>query len=681
VPGTATLNAGGTAHIYSISCASAGNCSGGGYYTDDSGAQQAFVVDETDGTWGDAEEVPGTATLNIGGGAFVWSVSCASAGNCGASGSYASSSGPQDFVVDETDGTWGNAEEIPGTATLNVDGIAEVGFVSCTSAGNCSVGGGYLDGSNHVQAFVVDETDGTWGNAEEVPGMATLNTGGDATFTSPLSCTSAGNCSAGGSYSDSGSQQAFVVDETDGAWGNAEEVPGMATINSVSCTSAGNCSAAGGSGSQAFVVGESDGTWGDAEEVPGTATLNAGHYSILWSLSCTSPGNCSAGGWYTDASDDVHPMIVDETGGTWGNAEEVPGAATLNAGNFNRVWSLSCSSAGNCVAGGTYIDRSGATQAFVVDESDGTWGNAEEIPGTATLNADGDAEVGSVSCSSDGSCSVGGVYRDGSGKTQVFVDTYGPALPTVTRLSPASGPIKGGTLVTVYGTDLTGASAVDFGSDPGTHVTVVNNDELTVSAPAGSAAVDVTVTTPGGTSAVSSEDRYTYVPLPTVNALTPTSGPASGGTVVTVYGINFVEPSSVRFGTDAGTHVTIVNSGELKVTAPAGSGTVNVTVATPGGTSTVSGNDRYSYFARPIVNGISPASGRKSGGTVVTVYGINFGGPAAVWFGTDPGTHVTIVNSGELKVISPAGIGTVNVTVATPGGTSAVSSSDHYKYT
>ena len=86
-----------------MSCASAGNCSAGGHYTDGSGHQQAFVVGETNGTWGTAKEVPGTAALNQGGNAVVDQVSCASAGHCSAAGTYRTSSGfDEAFVVNET---------------------------------------------------------------------------------------------------------------------------------------------------------------------------------------------------------------------------------------------------------------------------------------------------------------------------------------------------------------------------------------------------------------------------------------------------------------------------------------------------------------------------------------------------------------------------------------------------
>ncbi len=87
MPGLGALNKGHLAAVHSVSCASAGNCAAGGYYYAD-GGQRAFVASEKNGVWGQAIEVPGLGALNTGGDADVYSVSCASAGNCAAGGRY-----------------------------------------------------------------------------------------------------------------------------------------------------------------------------------------------------------------------------------------------------------------------------------------------------------------------------------------------------------------------------------------------------------------------------------------------------------------------------------------------------------------------------------------------------------------------------------------------------------------
>jgi len=211
VPGTAALNTGGAAEVRSVSCGSAGNCGAGGTYGDRSGHGQAFVISEVNGTWGTARQVAGT--LNTRGNAQIYTLSCGSPGNCGAGGYYRDSSGHyQAFVVTEHNGAWGRAREV--AAALNTGGNAAIGSVSCASAGNCSAGGFYAGAAGHprqLQALVVDEVHGSWGNATEVPGTAALNQGGNAVVES-VSCASARHCSAGGYYFHTSSiQQTFVA--------------------------------------------------------------------------------------------------------------------------------------------------------------------------------------------------------------------------------------------------------------------------------------------------------------------------------------------------------------------------------------------------------------------------------------------------------------------------------------
>jgi hypothetical protein len=92
-----------------------------------------------------------------------------------------------------------------------------------------------------------------------------------------------------------------------------------------------------------------------------------------------------------------------------------------------------------------------------------------------------------------------------------------------------------------------------FGTTAGTSVTVVSGTKLTVKAPAVSSAqtVNVTVTTPGGTSPTATANLYAFGG-PTVTALSPTAGPTAGGTVVTVTGTGFVSGASVKFGGSEG---------------------------------------------------------------------------------------------------------------------------------
>jgi hypothetical protein len=429
MPGLAALNLGGSASFQSISCASAGNCSAGGSYAAKNTHSEAFVVDETNGTWGTAREVPGTAALNATRAALT-SVSCATAGNCSAGGYYTDASGHQQaFVVTETGGAWGTAVEAPGSDALNAGGLAQVSSVSCATVGNCSAGGYYTDASGLRQAFVADEASGAWGTAQEVPGSGALNAGGFAAINS-VSCGAPGNCAAGGFYaSDSIARipitQPFVITETGGVWGTATEVPGAGALNgggsaaveTVSCPAADNCSAGGeyttsAPATEAFVVSLTGGQWGTAQTLPGSVALNGGEFAEVDSVSCASTGNCSAGGFYQDASFHTQALVANETNGTWGTAEEVPGTAALNTGTTGGATtnSVSCGAVGNCSAGGFYSNASGAGEAFITNETNGVWHTAKEVFGTQALNTGGQGGVGAVSCAAAGQCSAGGSY-------------------------------------------------------------------------------------------------------------------------------------------------------------------------------------------------------------------------------------------------------------------------------
>ena len=108
-----------------------------------------------------------------------------------------------------------------------------------------------------------------------------------------------------------------------------------------------------------------------------------------------------------------------------------------------------------------------------------------------------------------------------------FSTVSGPA-PTVTGVSPNTGPSTGGTAVTITGTNFASGAGVTFGSVAATGVTVVNSTTITATTPAGTAgAVTVTVTNSGGQSG-SLASGYTYVAAPTVSSVSPNSGPGGG---------------------------------------------------------------------------------------------------------------------------------------------------------
>jgi hypothetical protein len=267
------------------------------------------------------------------------------------------------------------------------------------------------------------------------------------------------------------------------------------------------------------------------------------------------------------------------------------------------------------------------------------------------------------------------VTTDGGSSPPSPADLFAYGAPSVALVQPDAGALAGGNLVAVTGTGFVPGATVDFGTTPAGTVTVLSGTELTAVVPAGAAgSVDVEVTTPGGTSSPAAGDLYAYG-APTVTGVSPEAGTTAGGTAVTVTGTGFTADASVLFGFAPAASVTVVSGTKLTAVSPAGSGPVDVVVVTPQGASATSAADRY-VFGPPTVSSLSPDSGPVSGGTVVTVDGANFTADATVDFGTVPATSVTVTSPTTLEAVAPAFSGSVDVTVTTAAGTSAVTVND-----
>ena len=261
----------------------------------------------------------------------------------------------------------------------------------------------------------------------------------------------------------------------------------------------------------------------------------------------------------------------------------------------------------------------------------------------------------------------------------------GPAAstkPVVNSIQPSTGPTAGGTTVQIFGARLTGATSVDFGSAAATIKSDTAGEVDVVSPQGTSGAVDVTVTTAAGTSAINGNDVFTYSNQPTVQSLTPAQGPSSGGTEVQIFGSLFTGATAVHFGTAAASGLTVVSSTEIDVLSPAVSadGTVDVTVTGPGGTSAINPSDEFTYNTIPAVSDLSVNTGPTAGGTAVQIFGANFTSATAVHFGS-ANASIQNITDGEVDVTSPAeSAGTVDVTVTTPKGTSPINGADVFTY-
>src|SRR5947209_6963156 len=275
--------------------------------------------------------------------------------------------------------------------------------------------------------------------------------------------------------------------------------------------------------------------------------------------------------------------------------------------------------------------------------------------------------------------------------TSLFILTDGATAqptPTVTSLSPSNGSSVGGAQIIVFGTLFTGATAVKFGNTAAASFNV-SSDGTAIFAisPAGTGTVDVTVTTPAGTSAASAASKFTYsAAAPTVASLSPNNASSTGGAQIIIFGTLFTGATAVKFGSTAATSFNVSSDGTaIFAISPAGTGTVDVTVTTPAGTSAASAVSKFTYPATPTVVGISPNSGPAAGGTSVTITGTNFtvGTPVFVYFGALLAQFAIVNSPTSITATSPTGTpdALIDLKVNQGNATSATSAADQLTYT
>jgi IPT/TIG domain len=165
------------------------------------------------------------------------------------------------------------------------------------------------------------------------------------------------------------------------------------------------------------------------------------------------------------------------------------------------------------------------------------------------------------------------------------------ANPMVTSVSPATGPGSGGTEVTIVGSGFTGATAVAFGGANASSFSVDSDTQITAVTPPGLGVVDVDVVVPA-------PNQFVYVPTPSrveITAVNPALGSAGGGDVVSITGHGFTGAAGVRFGGNDAMAISADSDTQITCTSPPGSGTVDITVVTPAGTSPATPADQFTY--------------------------------------------------------------------------------------
>ena len=588
--------------------------------------------------------------------------------------------GLADVVTTDQGQHWAGYTDLPGV-------LGQIAGISCVSESVCWVAGQGVNGS----ADVAKTTDGgqTWTDMTP-PGW--LN----AYFATAIDCVTAADCWVGGVNTDPVKPQPnngtpWMANTTDGGatWTVLTNLPQIAQydpngyyqINAISCTSATDCVAAGGLDeadglAQVITTTDAGATWTLSTD----PTLMG--VQDIFSLSCL-PGPdglpvCNAA---ADALEAAGPVEITSTdgGATWSGMETYDVTGWLS--------SVSCPDTQHCWATG------GGTSVALVGTINGgaTW--SEQTAETTNEN-------GGVSCASVNFCVT-------TTDNAVWSTTDGGGLTATADSSPqgttARKPVtlhlprfSGGTVWarTGYSVRLVGqyrgavpaktASVRVKLPDGILHAQTVaigrnHYYSLTISKVApGSTKVTFTA---GNASPYVVRVHSHAGRAPTITAMSVHAGPAAGGNELTVTGTGFSHITRVLFGSTPATHVEVTSATRLTVRAPAGAGDRYLTVVTSGGgPSPLTGRAVYNWLRRPVLTRLSPASGRASGGTTVKIIGANLAFIRRVYFGKNKGTHLEVLSPREIKIVAPAGHGTVSVRIVTAGGTTSLVRADRFTY-
>ncbi|WP_148588551.1 IPT/TIG domain-containing protein [Streptomyces sp. WAC01526] len=203
----------------------------------------------------------------------------------------------------------------------------------------------------------------------------------------------------------------------------------------------------------------------------------------------------------------------------------------------------------------------------------------------------------SVTVTSPAGAGVVPVTVTTAGGTGTLGSFYYMPAPALTGISPDAGPVSGSDQeIVITGRNLAGAIDVYFGTTRAV-IQSVSNTQVTVRAAHAPApgAVAVTVITSGGSA---DGPLYTYVDQATITDVSPSAGPTTGGTGVTITGTGLNYTEQVTFNGTPAPFAVISDTTVTAVSPPSATeGTFDVTVTTPGGSSSGS----FTYVSPPGV--------------------------------------------------------------------------------
>ncbi|NNN20991.1 MAG: hypothetical protein HKL80_03200 [Acidimicrobiales bacterium] len=522
-----------------------------------------------------------------------------------------------------------------GIALLSVDGganwtldfspsaIYNLNDVDCVSVTFCeAVGNGIASFFGSTGGAAAETTDGgnTWQLDPLTPSTSDLY---------GISCLTTTFCMATGSYFPFDSSSGIVVSKatTYATWQNDKLGSTLEQVTSVSCSSINFCIAFGG-GNSGYISPAISTNGGSSWTVEST-TQSA---DSIGKISCASSTFCMAVGSYTNALIQYAADMVTTNGGmswvltsTYSSSNQLAPLPSVTS----NLADVSCAGISSCVAVGA--DTSGSPLAISTTNGGGSSWSIGVMPSGVT-------HLYGVYCASSTFCMAVG---SGSGNTGLAlsttdggltwsIDSVPSSVSSLSNISCANSSF----CVAVGSTNIGGAVAVST-SDGGANWTLD--------------------TVPSGVSSLSE-----------ISCATSTFCVAVGGTSA--------------ISTSDGGVTWVSDSLPTQVGSLSGLSCVSTTMCVSVGSGNTSVLGSLILEIGPLVSGVSPNNGPSLGGSTVDIHGSGFSGATSVNFGSSPGSNVNVVSDNEITATSPPGVGSVDIEVVGPNGSSPISSLDTYTY-
>ena len=548
--------------LRAVACPAAGSCVVVGTYKDLLGNTQGFFEGQSGSSW-TATNAP-LSSLSPAAGTnptISWNgVRCSGISACAAVGSYVDSSGNTQGLLAVLAFTW-TATTAPTSGLspgAGTNPTISLNGVSCPGVNACMAVGTYKDSGGNTQGLIEEQSGSGWAATTAPTSGLSPGAGTNPTISlNGVSCPVTNTCVSVGTYKDTLGNTDGVIETLVSGWtamtaptaglSPAESTSPIVALKAVSCPATGSCAAV---GSYADTLGHTQGlievlsvaTWTSTTAPTGALSPSTGvnPTAVLNDVTCPKSGSCVTVGTYLDVSLHTQGLIEVSSSGSWATTT-APFASLSPAAGANPTVTLpdlSCAKVGWCVADGSYLDSSGNTRGLletygqppVVTRVRPSYGPAT---GRTRVRIFGHGFVGTTAVDFGSTPATSfQVDKPGNritaiappGTGVVFVTVVAPLgaspnsptsqfsyAPAIRHVHANSGRTAGGGRVVIVGTNLASASAVDFGSTPATHFLVRSNREIiATSPPSAPGTVDVTVTSPGGTSPLTSADTYTF---------------------------------------------------------------------------------------------------------------------------------------------------------------------------